>query len=96
MLRIKKEVDLKELEKFGFDFLHNYIWEKELYVKNKKIGGLSMISNIKIWISKNDRNIELYILREENEEKEYQFEYSMYNELDIIFDLIQADLVEEV
>lgn len=96
MLKIKKEIDLKELEKFGFEFLHNYLWEKKIYVDNKKHGGLSIVSDMRIWINKSNRNIELYILREENEEEEYQFEYSMYDEIDIIFDLIQAGLVENI
>jgi hypothetical protein len=77
MLKIKDNVDLKELEKFGF------INADEKYYPTKKNDLIDRKSK-NIYICK-DREITQMI-------------YDEYDEidLDIIYDLIKADLVEKV
>jgi hypothetical protein len=78
MLKIKDDVDLKELEKFGFKE-QNYI--NGITYKYEKINGNYETMNI---IIGRDRIIHY------NQE-------SVFNEIDsVIYDLIQANLVEKV
>lgn len=68
MLRIKKDVDLKELEKFGFEKD-----EEEQY----------MIKDLDIFV--------------DTEEKELVLDFGFNNEnIMVLYDLIQAGLVEKV
>ena len=75
MLKIKNDVDLKELEKFGFIYFND--------VKSCRYGCLDyqknylevFINNARVITMSSDKSI---------------------IDLDIIFDLIQADLVEKV
>ena len=78
MLKIKNEVDLKELEKFGFK--KYIIGHQTKYEYRKKIGNQE-IYNIKI-----------------DEKRIIHFnQLSVNNELpNIIYDLIQANLVEKI
>jgi len=69
MLRIRKEVDLKELEKFGFDYKEETTKCPESYEKYTKKGATEVF----IW------NREIFC-----------------QDLDILYDLIQANLVEKV
>lgn len=69
MLKIKDNVDLKELEKFGF------VNEKFAYVKS------SFNNLVTIY---DDKIIDFRVMS------------SMHNDIDIIYDLIKADLVEKV
>ena len=82
MLKIKEEVDLKELEKFGFV----YIYHDKIYVKT--VDDYSYEYN-KIYIMPNDRIIIF---------GHYQDEYGATDtkNLDTLYDLIQAGLVEKV
>lgn len=84
MLKIKDEVDLKELEKFGFK--NKEPGFKNCYIKN--IDYTDYEYN-KIYIMKSNRLIRL---------GHYQDEYGATDtlNLDIIYDLIQAGLVEKV
>ena len=84
MLRIKPEVDLKTLEKFGFEYGYSW-WFKDLRVINRE-------EEWSIAVSTDDKRIQLgyshtdicgvctYIERE----------------LDVLYDLIEAGLVEKV
>lgn len=66
MLKIKDNVDLKELKKFGFEFIYgNTYWNK------------------KVSIHSNTRKIRVTTWK------------SPY-EIDVLYDLIKADLVEKV
>lgn len=77
MLKIKDNVDLKELEKFGFSQYN--IGHQTKYELKKEIGNHE-IHNIKI-----DENRVIHFNQ-----------LSVNNELpDVIYDLIQAGLVEE-
>ena len=81
MLKIKDSVDLKKLEKFGFE-KHSFT---NCYVKN--------ISD------KYDENT--LLIKKDNKEiiiQHYQNEYGSTDicNLDILYDLIQAGLVEKV
>lgn len=84
MLKIKDDVDLKELEKFGFTNEESGF--KNCYTKN--IDYTNYEYN-KIYIMKNNRIVRL---------GHYQDEYGATDtlNLDIIYDLIQAGLVEKV
>ena len=79
MLKIKDNVDLKELEKFGFKH------QKLIYFKDIVRQCCNLRENKKIYIDEQSRNISIGI--------------GLFNtdiELDIIYDLIQAGLVEKV
>lgn len=80
-LRIKDEVDLKELEKFGFVFDEEsgkYIFNKKC--KNDK-GGISL--TVQSW------NRKIYVWSNTNNVKDEEIIAKTY-------DLIQAELVEKV
>lgn len=85
MLKIKDDVDLKELEKFGFRNYPNH------YEEWGKIFENSMSGSVVIRIT-NDRivypviDLQLYNLG-------HQSEFELHNTL---YDLIKADLVEKV
>jgi hypothetical protein len=81
MLKIKDNVDLKELEKYGFKF------HEEYYDEN---------GNLKYYFAGQN----LYIFEKENGEFDRSFDntdygFSMYD-IDLLYDLIKADLVEKV
>lgn len=86
MLKIKKNVDLKELEKFGFEYKriddNSFIYEKQL--KGKQIENKSDFVFVDVY--EDARELTIYV---DNEE------ISSIN-LDTIYDLIKADLVEKV
>lgn len=79
MLKLKDDIDLKELEKFGFK--KRGIQHLECYYK--KIPPY----NWSIFIGIYDRVISV-----ECDDKEYSFA----TKIDVIFDLIQAGLVEKI
>ena len=78
MLRIKKEIDLKELEKFGFEHIpkQNGIYEHYEYATKMEEDFYPML---RCYIYCNDRRIGVNT-----------------NEIDILYDLIQAGYVEKV
>lgn len=79
MLKIKDNVDLKELEKFGFKH------QKLVYVKDVVRHCCNLKENKKIYIDEQSRIISIGI--------------GLFNtdiELSVIYDLIQAGLVEKV
>ncbi len=85
MLKIKDNVDLKELEKFGF-IHHKLIYVKE-YVRYSEFEELNTRKEVSI--EEKSRNIRIGI----------NSGYMQFNtdiELDIIYDLIKADIVEKV
>lgn len=105
MLKIKDNVDLKELEKFGFE----YYWEiKQNNTSEKYCNGYKVFTEKGYRIGLDGNAIEVVEERKNanwffpNEEREiYVFEtdYDMgvSNEmLNIIYDLISAGLVEKV
>lgn len=78
MLKIRDDIDLKELEKFGFEKI-----EKEFY--RKRIG-----DKVKCYCYLDDKSISLDITEIGS------LQISLVNSIDIIYDLIQAGLVEKV
>lgn len=85
MLKIKDNVDLKELEKFGFKevILH----PNSLNIKREVKGYSSRI----YWILEKDRIVRIAL------NNQTQKSLATNNEVeDTIYDLIQADLVEKV
>lgn len=87
MLKIKDNVDLKELEKFGFEVIGNFA---------KKIWWYDKIENISIeddtWLCVENRTLWLI----EQSAKESNERYFGNPQFDTIYDLIKADLVEKV
>ena len=77
MLRIKPEVDLKELRKYGLEKIEDYNIEdfKQIVMDGEDFDGWIEIRGLKIWR-------ETY--------------YSTCFELDELYDLITAGLVEKV
>lgn len=84
MLRIKDNVDLKELEKFGFE----YRVEEKAYCKeiDKDFERIEIMSDDEYF----HHEIRLYI------EDEYYECWTSENSFDIIYDLIKVNLVEKV
>ncbi len=83
MLKIKDNVDLKELEKFGFETRYDEITGKiksYIYVNQR--------------IEIKDRLIPFH--RDYNEYGEINKEYYNSNIVEVLYDLIQAGLVEKV
>lgn len=79
MLKIKDNVDLKELEKFGFRERHYY---DDVCYKFSRFVGNHEIQNL--------------IIKSQDRVLHYNIN-SVYNSLyDVVFDLIQAGLVEKV
>lgn len=74
MLKIKDNVDLKELEKYGFNCIDE---EKQIYV-------------IKL-CKQYDEEINIY-----NGEIDISLDGWETNNLDLLYDLIKADLVEKI
>jgi len=81
MLKIKDNVDLKELEKFGLSPRYDY--------RTGKITKYTDIDEKCIIVDK-ERKIEILVRREEYNN---YIDKPAYN---ILFDIIQADLVEKV
>ena len=85
MLKIKDNVDLKELEKFGFKYTENKHPMGDFSNYKKLIGG-----NIVLIIGARGRLMLTDMTTESN------FTYIFSDGLDVLFDLIQAGLVEKV
>ena len=78
MLKIKDNVDLKELEKFGFEYSK---------CQNAYIGGYS---NRELWLSVDciTNEIKMNEPFRDNDDTE--------NNIELLYDLIKADLVEKI
>ena len=97
MLKIKDNVDLKELEKYGATFYYdtNTGKIKEIWLVNDKYKGGSFWCNLKF--KKNEIKEGLffrkkgifYIL-------DYVDNHNFYNKIDVLYDLIKDGLVEKV
>ena len=99
MLKIKDNVDLKELEKYGLRPLYDCNTNTgEVHIRcivserySGKYGGLTLIPKKKglhifnRFISNNNNHLSLYY-----------FDYGTYIDIDLLYDLIKADLVEKV
>lgn len=93
MLKIKDEVDLKELEKFGFKPKYNedngsiVAWERYRYKKRYE----------DIRITKHEKVRTFRIFRTPTKKIEWRINpYDTYFDIDLIYDLIKAGLVEKV
>ena len=85
MLKIKDNVDLKKLEKYGFEYTPNCCEIYKLWLQNDLEGAIYIrITNDRIVYPVSD--LDMYNLGNRNEFKMY----------DILYDLIKADLVEKV
>lgn len=100
MLKIKDNVDLKELEKFGLE----PIWDcnsktGETFIRcivssrySGKYGNLSLIKTKR----KGLHIMEKIISKNNNHLSLYRFKDDTYIDIDLLYDLIKADLVEKV
>jgi len=86
MLKIKDDVDLKELEKFGFEFEKGKYFIKSVR-KPMPSERYSVKKHLAYSIPSKTRKIKIH-------KNNICWEYD--NGLDIIYDLIKADLVEKV
>ena len=85
MLKIKDNVDLKELEKFGFIQEGEYIYSKEI-AHTYLTGG----------IFKNDISVNVLVYENRILEVFSHTRNTRSLELDVFYDLVQAGLVEKV
>ena len=90
MLKIKDNVDLKELEKFGFKYVEDKSFEGDFSYCEKQIG-----SNVVLEVDARNR-IMLADIIDKGINMTYSFLYIFSNSLDVLFDLIQAGLIEKV
>ena len=90
MLKIKDNVDLKELEKFGFKYNESFdCWD---YKRNfDGYMGLTTYSMIHIYSQERELYCSMYIGCNESHDTTREIDIE-----DVIFDLIQARLVEKV
>lgn len=86
MLKLKDDVDLKELEKFGFEFEKGKYYIESVR-KPMPSERYSVKKHLAYSIPSKTRKI---IVHRNNIKWEYD------NALDIVYDLIKADLVEKV
>ena len=86
MLKIKED-KMKDLEKFGFEYVNEFEVDDAIYIK--EIQGYNN-GNIKIIIDENFRFIEIMSFSDEPRHS------SILQNLDIFYDLIKADMVEKV
>lgn len=84
MLKIKDEVDLKELEKFGFR-KSGGVYQIDLAIRKANKQEIFGFINACIYITEEDRIIRISAL-----------ETIEIQKLDIIYDLIQEGIVEKV
>lgn len=88
MLKIKDDVDLKELEKFGFKPLYNeYTGEIISYEK--------FLEN-SLSIKKYKRKRIFRIFKYDSPKYEWRISEALQSDIDTLYDLIQANLVEKV
>ena len=82
MLKIKDNVDLKELEKYGFKRMKNHFYKckRSSYSKSLKNGYIEIDSNTR-WISQDGTGF-------------FRKDEIIYQ--DTLYDLIKADLVEKI
>lgn len=81
MLKLKENISLKELEKFGFRYVEDRSFEGDFSHCYKSIG-----NNAELSISVRGRGIYAYT----------NTAYIFSDGLDVLFDLIQAGLIEKV
>lgn len=86
MLKLKDNVELKELEKFGFKYVEDRSFEGDFSYCEKRIGG-----NVVLGIGARNRRFLADIT-----EKDNNMTYIFSDGLDVMFDLFQAGLVEKV
>ena len=82
-LRIKKDIDLKELEKFGFEVFGENTARRIYYDKYDENVTYFMIEHREIWFV-------------ENGAKDSNERYFGNPQFDTLYDLIKADMVEKV
>lgn len=86
MLKIKDNIELKELEKFGFKYVEDKSFEGDFSYCEKQIGG-----NIVLGVDARGRKLLTDITTTES-----NMTYIFSDGLDSLFDLIRAGLVEKV
>ena len=94
MLKIKDDVDLKELEKFGFKPRYDEDTGKIIAYekKNKKTD----FEGLMVSMNKTESKIRIFkAFRKENIEWKIN-RYNEYFDIDTLYDLIKANLVEKV
>lgn len=91
MLKIKDNVDLKELEKYGFEYVKRRDYGKktnEYIYRNDK-------ENINVFTGDNELNATPKVLYMMDDISSYQ-ESPIFEYPNVLYDLIKADLVEKV
>lgn len=93
MLKIKDDVDLKELEKFGFENAVKDVWFKDVNNSNDDFETSILINPLNATI----KNQIVHYTNNNYEFNDIEEDWvDLTSELDILYDLIKADLVEKV
>ena len=93
MLKIKDNVDLKELEKFGFEYSKHIINTYDKEINYYPLGDSVPCCRYYLTVNEENRHIynSIYGLTWQGKTDNYNIEF-----LDTLYDLIKADLVEKV
>ena len=99
MLKIKNSVDLKELEKFGLRPLYDCDTNTgEVHIRcivsekySGKFGGLTLIPK-----KKGLHILDRFISNNNEHTSLYYFSDNTYIDIDLLYDLIKADMVDKV
>lgn len=90
MLKIRDDLDLKELEKFGFKYIVNETYSKRMNNSDDRYETSILVNPLN---KKQKNHIVYYINNDEKIENIEEDYIDLTGELDTLYDLIKADLV---
>lgn len=93
MLKIKDNVDLKELENFGFEETIEKTYIKRMNNSDNRYATEILVNPLNKEI---ENQIVYYINNNEELEEINEDDIDLTGEIDVLYDLIQAGLVEKV
>lgn len=90
MLKIRDDVDLKELEKFGFKHIINDTYSKRMNNSDERYETSILVNPL----NKETKNHLVYYINNDEEIGNIEEDYiDLTGELDTVYDLIQANLI---
>lgn len=90
MLKIRDDVDLKELEKYGFKHIINDTYSKEMNNSDDRYETSILVNPL----NKETENHVVYYINNDEKIGNIEEDYTdLTSELDTLYDLIKADLI---
>ena len=90
MLKIRDDVDLKELEKFGFERIINDTYSKRMNNSDDRYETSILVNTSN---KETENHVVYYINNDEKVGNIEEYYIDLTGELDTLYDLIKADLV---